>query len=50
MLINMKVFYKLIVYFDGFSHLHADKHESLQVDSVFLMGLARHAQSTWVNL
>ena len=30
MLINMKVFYKLIV--------------------LFLMGLARHAQNTWLNL
>ena len=31
--------------------LHADKHESLlQVDSIFLMGLAMHAQSTQVNL
>ena len=36
--------------------LHDDKHESLlQVDSIylfifFLMGLARHAQMTWVDL
>ena len=31
--------------------LQADKHESLlQVDSIFLMGLARHAQATRVNL
>ena len=31
--------------------LQADKHESLlQVDSIFLMGLARHAQATQVNL
>ena len=31
--------------------LHADKHESLlQVMLLFLMGLARHAQITRVNL
>ena len=31
--------------------LHADKHESLlQVDNIILVGLARHAQSTCVNL
>ena len=30
--------------------LHVDKHESLlQVDSIILMGLARHVQSTQVN-
>ena len=32
-------------------HDDADKHESLlQVDSIFLMGLARHTQITRVNL
>ena len=31
--------------------LHASKHESLlKVDGIILMGLARHAQSTRVNL
>ena len=35
----------------GVDVLHADKHGSLlQVGSIFLMGLARHAQITLVNL